>query len=542
MTRISKNLTIGFLAAVIVLSVYFLYKQKPTEETTDKTLVYCSEGSPEGFNPQLFVTGTTFSAASKTIYSRLMEFEIGTTNLIPGLAESHSISPDGLTYTFKLRSGVKFHTTEYFTPTRELNADDVVFSFDRQRLDSHPYAKVSGGAYQYFGDMGLKDLIKDVSKVDDRTVQFVLARPESPFLADLAMDFAVILSKEYADKMLTAGTPEKVDLAPIGTGPYQFVAYEKDAFVRYKAHPDYWRGKEKLDNLIFAITVDPAVRFAKLRTGECHVMAYPLPSQLETMRDYPDIEVQEEPGLNIAYWAFNVQKKPFDNVLVRKALNLAVNKQAIIEKIYSNQALSAKNFIPPNIWSHNDEVVDYEYNPEKAKELLKQAGLEKGFEMDVWAMPIQRPYNPNASKMAELIQHDLANVGIKAQIVSYEWGTYIQKAQEGEHQTLLIGWVTDNGDPDNFFSPLLSCAAAESGSNYSFWCHKEFDELLQKATQASLQAERTKLYKQAQLLLKEEVPIMTIAHSKMYQAKRKEVQGLKVDPFGQIYFSGVTLE
>lgn len=182
-----------------------------------KTLVYCSEGSPEGFNPQLFTSGTTYDASSVPIYNRLVEFKTGTTEVIPGLAEKWEVSADGKTYTFHLRQGVKWQDNKDFKPTRDLNADDVVFSFDRQKNTNNPYHKVSGGSYEYFEGMGLPDLISEVKKVDDNTVQFVLTRPEAPFLADLAMDFASILSKEYADNMLKAGTPEKVDLNPIGT-------------------------------------------------------------------------------------------------------------------------------------------------------------------------------------------------------------------------------------------------------------------------------------------------------------------------------------
>lgn len=173
-----------------------------------KTLVYCSEGSPEGFNPQLFTSGTTYDASSVPLYNRMVEFKIGTTEVIPGLAEKWEVSEDGKTYTFHLRKGVKWHDNKEFKPTRELNADDVVFSFDRQKNAQNPYHKVSGGSYEYFEGMGLPELISEVKKVDDNTVQFVLTRPEAPFLADLAMDFASILSKEYADAMMKAGTPE----------------------------------------------------------------------------------------------------------------------------------------------------------------------------------------------------------------------------------------------------------------------------------------------------------------------------------------------
>ncbi|VDY62751.1 Dipeptide-binding protein [Shimwellia blattae] len=230
-----------------------------------KTLVYCSEGSPEGFNPQLFTSGTTYDASSVPIYSRLVEFKLGTTDIIPGLAEKWDVSADGKTYTFHLRKGVKWQESKLFKPTRDFNADDVVFSFDRQQNPKNPYHGVSGGSYEYFEGMGLPALITGVKKVDDYTVEFTLSRPEAPFVADLAMDFASILSKEYADNMLKAGTPEKVDLNPIGTGPFQLLQYQKDSRILYKAFPGYWGTKPQIDRLVFSITPDASVRYAKLQ-------------------------------------------------------------------------------------------------------------------------------------------------------------------------------------------------------------------------------------------------------------------------------------
>ena len=181
-----------------------------------KTLVYCSEGSPEGFDPALYTAGTTFDASSKTIYSRLAEFENGTTNVIPGLAESWSSSADGLEYTFKLRSGVKFHTTDYFTPTRDMNADDIIFSFDRQMNESNPYFQyVDGAAWEYFNGMDMPSLIKEIVRVDDMTVKFVLNKPESPTVANLAMDFASIISKEYADQLAASGNMGDLNQKPV---------------------------------------------------------------------------------------------------------------------------------------------------------------------------------------------------------------------------------------------------------------------------------------------------------------------------------------
>jgi dipeptide transport system substrate-binding protein len=506
-----------------------------------KTLVYCSEGSPEGFNPQLYTAGTTFDASSRTMYNTLVEFEHGTTNTEPGLAESWEISDDGLEYTFHLRQGVKFQTTESFTPTRDFNADDVVFSFNRQWKQDHPYHGVSGGTYEYFNSMGFQDLLKSIEKVDDRTVKFVLNHPEAPFIADMAMDFASILSAEYAEQMSAAGTPEQVDLQPVGTGPFQLVAYQKDAVIRYQAHPDYWAGKAAIDDLVFAITPDAAVRWQKLQAGECHVMPYPNPADLEAMRSHPDIQVLEQEGLNVGYLAFNTEKEPFDDVKVRRALNMAVNKQAIIDAVFQGAGKIAANPIPPTIWSYNEEVEDYPYDPEQAKKLLEEAGITD-LKTNIWAMPVQRPYNPNAQRMATLIQADWAEVGVQAEIVSFEWGEYLKRSLAGEHETLLLGWTGDNGDPDNFLYVLLSCDAAKDGANRARWCHKPFDELLIQAKQTSDKAERTRLYEQAQVVFKEQAPWVTIAHSIVFMPMRKEVVGYKIDPFGGHVFYGVDLQ
>ncbi|PIE56202.1 MAG: ABC transporter substrate-binding protein [Desulfobulbus propionicus] len=506
-----------------------------------KTLVYCSEGSPEGFNPAFYTSGTTFDASSRSVFNKLVEFERGTTVIKPALAESWEVSEDGKEYTFHLRKGVKFHTTKNFTPSRDFNADDVVFTFKRQLDPNHPYHKVSGGSYVYFNSMSMPDLLVDVVKVDDYTVKFVLNRPEAPMIANLAMDFASIFSAEYADKMMAAGTPEKIDQEIVGTGPFQLVAYQKDAVIRYKAHPEYWAGKAAIDNLVFAITPDASVRYQKLKAGECHVMPYPNPADIASMQKDPDIKMLEQEGLNVGYLAYNTQMPPFDKVEVRKALNMAINKEAILDAVFQGAGKVAKNPIPPTIWSYNDAVQDDPYDPEAAKKMLADAGV-KDLHMKLWAMPVQRPYNPNARRMAELIQADLAKIGVTAEIVSYEWGEYLKRSKEKDRDgAVLLGWTGDNGDPDNFLAVLLSCNAV-GGSNRSQWCYKPFEDLIQKAKVVSDQAERAKLYEQAQIVFKEQAPWATIAHSVVYKPVRKEVVDFKIDPFGGHIFYGVDLK
>jgi len=505
-----------------------------------KTLIYCSEGSPENFNPQINTTGTSFDAAYP-VFSKLVEFEPGTTNVIPGLAESWDVSDDGTTYTFHLRSGTKFHSSKTFTPTRDFDADDVIATFNRMWKADDPYAKVSGGAYDYFNDMGMPDLLSSIDKVDDKTVKFVLKHPEAPFIANMAMDFAAIHSKEYMDAMMKAGTPEQVDQAPIGTGPFSFVSYEKDSKIVYKANADYFRGKQKIDTLVFSITPDQAVRTAKLQAGECHVAPYPAPADIPMLQADPNLQVLQQEGLNVGYLAFNVTKKPFDDKRVRQAINMAIDKDSIIKAVYQSAGKPAKNPLPPTIWSYDDAIQPYPYDVEKAKALLAEAGVTS-LSTDLWYMPVQRPYNPDAKKIAELMQADLAKVGITAELKTFEWGEYRKRLQAGEHQMGLLGWTGDNGDPDNFLNVLLSCGAArEGGQNIAKWCNKDFTKLIDDAKLTADKTKRSELYAKAQEIFHEEAPWLPIAHSVVYVPMSKKVIGYKVHPLGTHIFEGVDI-
>ena len=511
------------------------------ESSDSKTFVFCSEGSPSSFNPQISTDGTTFNS-THAVYSRLVEFKYGTTEIVPGLAESWEASDDGLEYTFKLRKGVKFHTTPYFTPTREFNADDVLFSFNRQRLDDHPYHKVSGGTYEYFTSMGMGEIIKDIVKVDDHTVKFILNHPEAPFIANLAMDFASILSKEYADQQLEKETPGNIDMIPIGTGPFIYKNYKKDTLIRYETFKDYFDHPVKIDKLVFAITPDASVRFQKLKAGECHLIAYPAPADLEAIRQLESLKLLEKPGFNVGYLAMNTEKKPFDNKKVRKAVNHALNRKSYIDAIYLGNAQVAKNPLPPTIWGYNENVEGYSYDPEKAKSLLAEAGHAAGFDTDLWVLPVARPYIPSGKKLGEMMQADLAKIGIRAKLVSYDWPTYLEKSSKGEHTMLQLGWTGDNGDPDNFLNVLLGCDAVEGGANRARWCYKPFDDLVSKAKKITDRDERAALYKQAQKVFKEEAPWVTIAHSVVYRAMRDNVEGYKIDPLGRDIFEYIELK
>ena len=503
-----------------------------------KTFVYCTEVSPDTFDPA--IASGTRDASATAIYNRIIEFEPGTTRVRPGLAERWDVSDDGLEYTFHLRRGIKFHAVDGFTPTRDFNADDVIFSFDRQADAANPYYTYAKRPYFYYDGMGMPKLVEGWRKIDYHTLALRLKTPHSPMLATLAMDFASIVSKEYADKLLAGGDPLDLALKPVGTGPFMLADYQQDAVIRYRSNPDYWRGKPKIDDLVFAVVTDASVRWEKLRAGECDLMPYPSPADLDAMRNEPGIKVMQQEGLNTGYLAFNTMQKPFDDPRVRKAIDMAIDKKAIVDAVFGATGKVAKNPVPPTAWAYSHATQDDVFDPEAARRALADAGVSD-LHMKLWAMPVQRPYNPNASRMAVMIQQDLARIGVTVEIVTYEWAEYLARSKTVDRDgAMLFGFTGDNGDPDNFLSVPLGCAGV-GGTNRANWCNPQFDALLKKAAMIVDMDERAKLYDEAQKIFKQEVPWVTIAHSVVSIPMRDRVMNYVMDPFDHHDFSSVDI-
>ncbi|RUP86407.1 ABC transporter substrate-binding protein, partial [Corynebacterium propinquum] len=388
-----------------------------------KPLVVCTEASPEGFDPVLYTTAVTADAAAETMFNRLVDFKPGTTEVVPALAKGlPQISADGLTYTFHLRDDVKFHTTDFFTPTRDFNADDVLFTFNRLLDAESPFRKAYPSESPYFTDMGLNTTIKSVEKLDEHTVRFNLNNVDAALVQNLAMSFASVQSAEYVAQLLKEGTASDINQKPIGTGPFVFKSYQKDSNIRYTGNKDYWKPEDvKIDNLIFAITTDPSVRIQKLKKNECQVTLFPRPADLKALGEDKDLKLPHQAGFNLGYVAYNVMDKvkgsdqpnPLADLRVREALDMSVNKQQIIDSVYQGAGQLAVNAMPPTQWSYDTTIKDAKYDPEKAKALLKEAGVKEGTEIVLWAMPVQRPYNPNAKLMAEMLQNDWSKIGLK---------------------------------------------------------------------------------------------------------------------------------
>ena len=505
---------------------------------SDNSIVYCSEGAPESFNPQLVTSGVTIDATSRQLYNQLITFNKGDSGISPSLAKSWHVTKDKKKITFYLRKNVQFHQTPYFTPTRNLNADDILFSYNRILDKKHSYHEVSGGKYPFFQSVGFSELVESVERINDYTIRFTLNRADSSFLVNLATDFSVILSKEYAQHLEKINEKENIDVFPIGTGPFKLKEYRTGSFIRYKPHSQYWDTKTTLEQLIFDITPSNTGRLTKLLAGECDVVAYPIAH--EKILENPVLALNEVTAFNIGYLGFNTTKPPFDNKNVRRAVAHAINKQAILDTVYYGDAEAATTLIPPSSWAFNSEIPAIEYSIEAAKNLLTQEGLAQGITIDLWAMPVQRAYNPDAVTMAKLIQADLQKVGIKVNIISLNWQEFLRRLAQGEHHAVLLGWAADHPDPDNFFTPLLSCASAESGNNRTFWCNEHYDKMIQKALLTTNIVDRKRFYKKALEIVSQEIPLLPIAHSKRFQARSKAIEGQLLNPFGGIDFNNVS--
>ena len=503
-----------------------------------KTLVYCAEAAPEGFDPARYVTRTTFDASAQLFYDRLVEFAPGSTAIAPGLAESWEVSADGRAYTFHLRKNVHFQTISAFAPKRDLSADDVVFSLSRQFDRKNPWFAYAGGNWPYFDSLGLDSLIRSVDKVDAATVRITLTRPDSGFLADLAMDFASIVSKEYADTLLKEKHQALLDSAPVGTGPFVFNRAD-DSHVYAVANKDYWRGAPKLDTIIFSVTPSAADRLAKLKSGACQVAPIADAAALAAARAEASLTVATAPAADVVYLAFNASKPPFSDVRVRKALSQAIDRDAISRTIYLGLAEPAARLVPSTIAGADATVAADSFDAAAARQALVDAGAGSlSVKLLVTATP--RPYSPDLVGMANLIAADLARAGVNATVETANLPDYLRRsAEKSRDEGVVIGWTSAGGDLDTFLSVLLSCEAVGK-SNRAEWCDREFSDKLARARTAEAATAAT-LLDEAQHTVADQAPLVPLVHTLGAVALSKAVSGYTVDPLGRHNFAAVDL-
>lgn len=538
-----RGIVSSLLLAVSCLSGA-AFAATPIEKPADirsSGFVYCVNGQVNTFNPQMASGGLTVDTLAAQLYDRLLDVDPYTYRLVPELAESWEVLDNGATYRFHLRSNVQFQTTPWFKPTRALNADDVVFSFQRVFDRKHPWHNVNGGNYPYFDSLQFPDSVKSVRKLDSNTVEFRLEKPDASFLWHMATHYASVMSAEYAEQLTKADRQELMDRQPVGTGPFQISEYRAGQYIRLARHPKFWRGVPLMPQVVLDLGSGGTGRLSKLITGECDVLAYPAASQLTILRDDPRLRLTLRPGMNIAYLAFNTNKAPLNNPAVRHALALAINNQRLMQSIYYGTAETAASILPRASWAYDSDSKITEYDPQKARQQLKALGLNN-LELRLWVPTSSQAWNPSPLKTAELIQADMAQIGVKVIIVPVEGRFQEARLMDMNHDLTLAGWATDSNDPDSFFRPMLSCAAIRSQTNYARWCDPKFDEVLQKALSSQQLASRIEAYREAQDILAEQLPVLPLASSLRLQAYRYDIKGLVLSPFGNASFAGVSRE
>ena len=497
-------------------------------------LSFCIDAAPEGFDMAQYETSGTFDAVGVPIYEQLTRIRNEDAQVVPGLAQSWQISADGRIYTMKLRPGVKFHSTAWFKPTREMNADDVLFSFQRMIDKQHPAHAAARNGFVYWAGMGMNELVKGIEKVDAMTVRFTLTRPEAPFLATLAVPaVGPVLSAEYAAKLQAAGKLQQLNVEPVGTGPFALKSYQKDAVLRYAAHTGYWGGAPKIDAMVFAITTDPDVLVQRLKAGECLIGDVKAEAVPQLASD-PALNVMPHHPLSTVYLAPNNQHPYTKDQRFREALWLALDKAALISGGFGGHALPAASFLPAKMWSLDSTLKD-RHDPERARQLIKASGYD-GREL------LFMVHNDSLSRRrGESLQADWARVGVKVALRSLELGELYKRTGQGEHDIALLSWTSDNGDPDNFLTPNLACAAVAGGGNKARWCNAGFDKLLDQARAVTDIAQRATLYKQAQKILYDEVGLIPLVYAEENTVVNKRVQGFVPSPLSLHDFRAVTV-
>ncbi|KLV09019.1 ABC transporter substrate-binding protein [Photobacterium aquae] len=501
--------------------------------------VYCGQDTPTTFNPQLVEGGLTADTLAAQVFDRLLMLDPVSHQPQPSLAKSWTVSGDGLSYTFKLQTGIEFQTTDWFTPTRPFNAQDVVFSFKRVIDDNHPFHAISGGRYPWFESQNFAGLIEDVRVIDPETVEFTLSRPDNAFLANLATAYAVIHSQEYADILLRAGKPDQIDKLPVGTGPFHIEQYQPNDFVRLSRHWGYWQGTAPMDQVVFDISSRGTGTLAKLLSHECDVLSSPVASQLPVINEDENFNLTAQTGMNVAYLALDTKQPELADIRVRKAINHAINRDNLLSSVYYGTGTQARSLLPPMSWAYNHNSQALDYDPAKALQLLKEAGFDKNLHLTMWVPLEPRPYNPSPRKTAELIQADLNAVGVQVTIIAQDNVNRFSKIDQDNSDLILTGWVADNGDPDNFLRPLLSCDAIGAGLNASKWCDLDFENLLELASRTTQLDQRLNYYFLAQDILDQQVPIIPLAHGVHFQVHHRSLRGLQMSPFGTRSFSTV---
>ena len=554
------RLNLTFLCFLLNTSLLSQVQAAPRvpQSLTENGLIYGTNASGFSFNPQTADAGTSMNVVTEQIYNKLFEIKNHSATVTPSLATSYSISDDGKTILINLRKGVKFHHTPWFTPTRDFNAEDVVFSINRvlghdtylpilnqdnPTHDKNPQYRVfheqaKKVRFPYFDSIKLNQKIKSVSAVNPYLVKIELFEPDSSILSHLASQYAIIFSQEYTYQLSADDNLAQLDTHPVGTGPYQVQDYVYNQYVRLLRNDNYWNKDAKIQHIVVDLSSDRTGRLVKFFNNECQIAAYPEVSQLGLLHDNDErYYLQSADGMNLSYLAFNFNKPLMQDVQIRQAISRSINRARIVRNIYHNTATVANNIIPNVSWASgvNTPEFDFDYSPKQAKKILQ----DKKLHLTMWVLNEEQMYNPSPLKTAELIKWDLAQAGVEVKVRSVTRTFLLEQLNHAteDYDMILTGWLAGNLDPDGFMRPILSCDTKNEVANLSNWCNPKFNELMDNALTSTALSDRAKDYNAAQDLVLNELPIIPIANVKRFLVASSKVKGVQVTPFGSMNFS-----
>jgi len=517
----------------LVISLTGCYQNKAL---TQNTLIYCTESLPSSFNPLISHDVASLDATTHQLFNRLVKIDEETNQFVPDLAEKWEQSEDKLRYRFTLRSDVHFHHTDYFTPTRTLNADDVLFSLNRMLDKNNPYHFINNQGNNFFYNHPFTNLLSEINKIDDLTIEFVLLKPDVTLLANLAAHYSVIHSKEYADQLLAQGTPKNIDFEPIGTGPFKFKQYDNNGTIRYSKHSLFAQKTGNIDNLIYFTNTSASKRYTKLLSGECDAISYPAASQLETISENKNVSIISKVSANLALWAFNTSKPTLQDHRVRQAISQAINVKTILNAVYFQSALQTKTLLNKQSWALKANIDETLFAPEQARQTLQSLDYDFSKVLTILVPESGDTFNPNFHKTAELIQANLAAIGIQAQIINLSGKALKDRLKNGDYDTYLTGINVHINDPDSIFRPLLSCNSTPNTGNSSHWCSDETQSLLDASLSEPDFAQRIKNYYKIQVITREQRPYLPIAHVLRLDAVSNTISNIEVNPLTGINF------
>lgn len=432
------------------------------------------------------------------IFDTLTVVNPATNELEPQIAESWE-QTDDLTYVFKIRQGIKFHDGS------DLTAEDVKFSLDRA---------INSASVSY-----IVDFIDNVEVNDDYTVTVTTKFPYAPALRNLSVPFAAIVPKAIVE-----ADEEGFKTNPVGCGPYKFVEWKQGDSVTLEAFDDYFGGKPATKNLIMKVIPEAAQRTIALETGEVD-LAYTLASNdVDKIRENPDLQLFEGPSMACEYISMNMNKAPFDDVRVREAINLAIDRQLIVDTILNGAGTVADSIIAPDVFGYSSPGA-YEYNPERAKELLAEAGYPDGFSTSLWTSDSQ-----TRIEVCQAITAMLMEVGIECNVEVMEFGRFIEQTSNGDHDMAIFGWTTSSKDADYTFYSLEHSSQQGAPGNRTFINDPEVDALIEEARQTTDEQVRLDTYKELQVLLKEINNNAPIYYSDVVVGANAKVEGFVPDP------------